>query len=327
METKRCPRCGEEIPVGMQFCLHCMERTEGVLEIKQKHAISKKWLLLVILLLCVTAVIIGSIAVIVSGRNHDALAEQSASSTTEEPIRTDTPMLTTSTDITVSVTDLTSSASGSSDTQITPNNVNENPATDAQNPEQPIQSDIPKQPHSDDVPATTPLQSDTPSQSSKTTTQTNTSTTTSMTTTSTTAAQTAPFEEWFRGQMSRWGGSKIYKDSLSFSGDSCTFEVQIVSARIPAALTVSPDRSTYTLILHTAYTNLTMPAQISDIIKELNFLVMDDNISGVDVQTVDNAARNPGTEYTADENGKHWVIRTDNIGSEQPLTVSCSMTG
>lgn len=58
MDTKKCPKCGAEIPVEMQFCLHCMERTDGVLEIKQKAVLSRKYIIAAIILFCIMTAII-----------------------------------------------------------------------------------------------------------------------------------------------------------------------------------------------------------------------------------------------------------------------------
>lgn len=59
METKKCPKCGTEIPVEMSFCLHCMERTDGVLEIRKKAVPSRKYIIAVIIAFAImTAVIV-----------------------------------------------------------------------------------------------------------------------------------------------------------------------------------------------------------------------------------------------------------------------------
>ena len=58
MQTKKCPKCGAEIPIEMSFCLHCMERTDGVLEIKRKTAFNKKYIIFALAVFAVMIVII-----------------------------------------------------------------------------------------------------------------------------------------------------------------------------------------------------------------------------------------------------------------------------
>ena len=99
METKKCPKCGAEIPVEMSFCLHCMERTDGVLEIKRKAVPSRKFVIVAAaaFALLLTAVIVLIILLKGSGANNKPepsdTTEASAESTTEtrtESIQTET---------------------------------------------------------------------------------------------------------------------------------------------------------------------------------------------------------------------------------------------
>ena len=80
MQTKKCPKCGAEIPIEMSFCLHCMERTDGVLEIKRKTAFNKKY---IIFALAVFAVMITAIFFLVIGKSENEKADFSVS---ENPI-------------------------------------------------------------------------------------------------------------------------------------------------------------------------------------------------------------------------------------------------
>ncbi|MBP3760326.1 MAG: hypothetical protein J6I55_02440 [Ruminococcus sp.] len=72
MQTKKCPKCGAEIPIEMSFCLHCMERTDGVLEIKRKTAFNKKY---IIFALAVFAVMITAIFFLVMGKSENEKAD------------------------------------------------------------------------------------------------------------------------------------------------------------------------------------------------------------------------------------------------------------
>ena len=76
MQTKKCPKCGAEIPIEMSFCLHCMERTDGVLEIKRKTAFNKKY---IIFALAVFAVMITAIFFLVIGKSENEKADFSVS--------------------------------------------------------------------------------------------------------------------------------------------------------------------------------------------------------------------------------------------------------
>ena len=80
MQTKKCPKCGAEIPIEMSFCLHCMERTDGVLEIKRKTAFNKKY---IIFAFAVFAVMITAIFFLVMGKSENEKADFSVS---ENPV-------------------------------------------------------------------------------------------------------------------------------------------------------------------------------------------------------------------------------------------------
>ena len=87
MKMKRCPKCGEEIPEGMQFCLHCMERIEGTVEIRQTYH-TNRWLLPVILL-CAAVLAVGGFLLL--RRQQTAPEHSGIVLVTEEPLRTDMP--------------------------------------------------------------------------------------------------------------------------------------------------------------------------------------------------------------------------------------------
>ena len=70
METKKCPRCGAEMPVEMSFCLHCMERTDGVLEIKRKTEPSYKIIISMAVLVVLMIIVIILLVMVLTGRNN-----------------------------------------------------------------------------------------------------------------------------------------------------------------------------------------------------------------------------------------------------------------
>lgn len=71
METKKCPKCGAEIPVEMSFCLHCMERTDGVLEIRKKVVPNRKYIITVMIAFAImTAVIVLLVISLNRKENH-----------------------------------------------------------------------------------------------------------------------------------------------------------------------------------------------------------------------------------------------------------------
>lgn len=88
METKKCPKCGAEIPVEMSFCLHCMERTDGVLEIKKKAAPNRKLTAAVIIIfVLMTAVTILLIWQFI-GRDDSEKNISSSTSVSDAPQKT-----------------------------------------------------------------------------------------------------------------------------------------------------------------------------------------------------------------------------------------------
>lgn len=101
METKKCPRCGAEIPVEMSFCLHCMERTDGVLEIKRKTEPSRKMILSMIVLAVLMIIVIILLIMVLSGKGDGGNMESFAPYVTTETIKENTTTSTTSSKTTV----------------------------------------------------------------------------------------------------------------------------------------------------------------------------------------------------------------------------------
>ena len=83
MQTKKCPRCGAEIPIEMSFCLHCMERTDEVLEIKRK-AFPRKYIIVAfsVFAVMVIIIIILAINVIADKNNNSEIPAPTATETT-----------------------------------------------------------------------------------------------------------------------------------------------------------------------------------------------------------------------------------------------------
>ena len=75
--NKKMPRCGAEIPVEMSFCLHCMERTDGVLEIKRKTEPSNKMIISMAVLSVLMIIVIVLLIMVLTGKGDDGNKESS----------------------------------------------------------------------------------------------------------------------------------------------------------------------------------------------------------------------------------------------------------
>lgn len=78
MNTKKCPKCGKELPVESIFCPYCMEKF-NLTETKDDNKGMKKLLVIcACVLLCVIVVVTGVVVVITSVNNNDRTAQTSS---------------------------------------------------------------------------------------------------------------------------------------------------------------------------------------------------------------------------------------------------------
>ena len=239
MDTKKCPKCGEEIPVEMQFCLHCMERTDGVLEIKQKQTYSKKQLFLIAI--CILLLLTGTIMFLLL-HNNKAKQELPQGMDSESSEITNSLVTTCVTDALLTK-ESTTTASVTITTNISESNASsvqteKTSAKDSTETVTPITNSPTTTLHMTNPPTTNPL------------TQITTAAPTTSTQTVVNTAEpviTENFEDKVRTGVSGWGGSNIDAASLAFHGNSCTFSASASGS--PLFCTVSSD---------TGYTTFTM---------------------------------------------------------------------
>lgn len=231
VDTKKCPKCGEEIPVEMQFCLHCMERTDGVLEIKQKQTYSKKQLFLIAI--CILLLLTGTIMFLLL-HNNKAKQELPQGMDSESSEITNSLVTTCVTDALLTKEN-TTTASVTITTNISESNASsvQTEKTSAKDSTETILST-----QETVTPATNP-----PAQI----------TTAAPTTSTQTVVNTAEpvitenFEDKVRTGVSGWGGSNVDTTTFSFYENSCTFSASASGS--PLFCTVSSD---------TGYTTFTM---------------------------------------------------------------------
>ena len=338
MKMKRCPKCGEEIPEGMQFCLHCMERIEGTVEIRQTYH-TNRWLWPVILL-CAAVLAVGGFLLL--RRQQTAPEHSGIVLMTEEPLRTDMPENTEAA--------LPASTSASADTMLSQaetelphsESSRQRESSSAEKPVQDAQQGQKQDPAAS--PAETPQEK---KQDSAVREQESTQEQSRASEQSRAAESSAPdtpvmpeteppaelpaepedsFETVFRERLSHYGGSRILADTLTFDGDACQFDVKISLAQIAADLTVSSDRTAYTLKLDTSRYDLTVLSPVEDIIKEINALALDYRYPlgySFDVKVINSAVQHPDEECTFTLDGMKWILSTERSGDAQPLSIRC----
>ncbi len=341
MKMKRCPKCGEEIPEGMQFCLHCMERIEGTVEIRQTYH-TNRWLWPVILL-CAAVLAVGGFLLL--RRQQTAPEHSGIVLVTEEPLRTDLPENTETaqpestsesadTMLSQAETELPhsessrqrESSSAARPVQETPQPQKQDPAASpTETPQEKKQDSAVREQESaqEQSRAAEPSRADAVVSSAP---ETPVMPETEPPEESPAEQQEDAFETEFRERLSHYGGSRILADTLTFDGDACQFDVKISLAQIAADLTVSSDRTAYTLRLDTSRYDLTVLSPVEDIIKEINALALDYRYPlgySFDVKVINSAVQHPDEECTFTLDGMKWILSTERSGDAQPLTIRC----
>ena len=331
MQTKKCPKCGAEIPIEMSFCLHCMERTDEVLEIKRKTAFNKKYIIIALAVFAVMAIIIIIlIANIIADKNNNKdseipapVASETTTGTTEIIPITETVMQTetittseiTTTKITNTSTQYTTEKPISYETHTT---VVEDKITD--------DSEIPVEYHADngeepqkniDIPETeSPVYEYA---------------------TENIVPQTVEsieepeenkyynFEELFMNNFNHYEGSHIIADTLNFNENSCTFSIVSGTEQRYCELTANDNFTEFTVTVspESDFSRFVTSGYIADITGELAYFVF-----GYEINDIRNDIRNmfENMESYGEfcENNFNCTITTQEHNSgNYPVTINC----
>ncbi len=345
MDTKKCPKCGVEIPVEMQFCLHCMERTDGVLEIKQKAVLSRKYIIAAIILFCIMAAIIVFLLIgqLTGSGNRkqensaDASVTVSDNDTTEnedEPVGDDTSF-TAEEEIQKSQPEVDNNSEeqnqiSSDEPQSNPVSPTEEQATVQDNTQSENTQQTENNTHANNTikpPVTTTAKPQQTTVKTTVVTQAPTQAQTQAPSEAPTVAPILTFEEFVTAQLARWGGSRILSDTLVFSGNSCTFTSNVGTNKVNCTLSSNADRTAYTLYIEpaTAYTSYSTSTHLPDIINEMTFLVFDYQMSSNVRYDIAVMFENFQTSGNFSESGYTWeIISAANNNGSKPVTVNAS---
>lgn len=325
METKKCPKCGAEIPVEMSFCLHCMERTDGVLEIRKKSVPNRKYIISVIIVFAIMTAVIILLVLLLTGKNGGESEESPASpkiseavtenisemtSDNETAVITSAEYVHTELQETTAVTKQTSKPSKSDnnisnsydDNETANNSPEENEDREFSNEPQDTPSS--QSPEHEDISSNEPPINDN-SSSSK-----------------------VNFEERFTERLNSWGASHVLTDTLSFSENGCTFTSNVGTDKVNCTVSANSDMTDFTLIIEpaTEYTRYSTAVYIPDIVNEITYFVLDYRMSSNMRTDIGLMFENFESEVSFAENELSCNISTQahNNGS-YPITVSCTL--
>lgn len=313
METKKCPKCGAEIPVEMSFCLHCMERTDGVLEIRKKSVPSRKYIIAVIIAFAIMTAVIVLLILSLNGKNDHDSSDNSVNLTatqttadgaviSSESANVATEQITT-TPKTETATTSTMTAVNQNDTVQKPETIEEtNETEESSESEQPEdQTSVPQETH-----ANNPPPEQTPTENTA----------------------TVNFEEVFTQRLNSWGASHVLTDTLSFSENGCTFTSNVGTDKVNCTVSASYDMTDFTLTIEpaTEYTRYSTSVYIPDIVNEITYFVLDYRMSSSMRTDIGLMFENFEAEVSFAENELNCNISTQshNNGS-YPITVNCTL--
>ncbi len=322
METKKCPKCGAEIPVEMSFCLHCMERTDGVLEIKKKAAPNRKLTAAVIIIfVLMTAVTILLILQFIgrngSKNNESAIPQKTTNPTTEYASLITPDTASTSAAATekisteIQTTTVSSISTKSTDAPESKTNAN---VSDNDNETEVNSSEI----NSDEENNET----DPPVQASENVNQPSEEFSGNENTTS----SKINFEEVFTLRMNGWGASHVLADTLSFSENGCTFTSNVGMAKVNCTVSANADMTDFTLTIEpaTEYTSYSTAIYIPDIVNEITYFVLDYRMSSSMRTDIGLMFENFESDGSFAENELHCDISTQaHNGGSYPITINC----
>ncbi len=321
MDTKKCPRCGEEIPSEMQFCLHCMERTDGVLEIRQKsRSRSLPYLLASIAVLLLAGI---ALLLIFLLRSDD---QEEANLSLHQPENITTTL--TETDTTESIQ---TNAETAQETAAIPSDTPDNAviATNApqENPAAVQTNVIAEVPDSPPIQTPPPIVSETAVQ---TTEQAVTEPPAPIVTEPpATQAPVISFEQRITDGLANWGGSNVDASTLVFSGNSCTFTANASGSPLSCTLESNAELTSFTLVMaqQSPYAVYSPGTYVPDLTNTFSSILLEYSLSSGlrgDIRTMLN---NFGTEQVFTESGYSYTITAEkqNDGTKN-VTVTASIT-
>ncbi len=325
MDTKKCPRCGEEIPSEMQFCLHCMERTDGVLEIRQKsRSRTLPYLLAGIAVLLLAGIALLLIFLLRSDKQEE----------TNLPMHPDETITTV---ITPTITETDTAESTQTDTEALqetaaiPSDV---PAvsttnTPQENPDAVQTNAVAEKPDTNTAPIQTqlPIASESDVQ---TTTQAVTEPPASIVTEPpATQAPVISFEQRITDGLANWGGSNVDASTLVFSGNSCTFTANASGSPLSCTLESNAECTAFTLVMaqQSPYAAYSPGTYVPDLTNTFSSILLGHSLSSGmrgDIRTMFN---NFGTQQVFTENGYSYIITAEkqNDGTKT-VTVTASIS-
>lgn len=314
METKKCPKCGAEIPVEMSFCLHCMERTDGVLEIKKKAVPSRKFIAALVIVFAVMAAAIILLVLILAGKNGGERKESPTLPNTLEEVTENISEITsaeyvhTESQETTAMTEQASKPSKSDNIISNSYDEGENNSTKADNnsesPDEPQAPTLAQTHEHENTPSNDPPKNDNSSSSE------------------------INFEEHFTERLNSWGASHVLTDTLSFSENGCTFTSNVGTDKVNCTVAANSNMTDFTLIIEpaTEYTRYSTAVYIPDIVNEITYFVLDYRMNSSMRTDIGLMFENFESEGNFAENELNCNISTQahNNGS-YPITVSCTL--
>ena len=191
------PQCGAEIPVEMSFCLHCMERTDGVLEIKKKTVPNRKFIAVSASAFAVMVIVIIILIFLLAGKNNHKNEESQipleTTVTTTESVSSETTVTTSAESVRTELHQTTTSATAKQTTNTSKSDNSTNSTYDNESGDQPQDITPEQSPEHGNIP-----QIDTQTENTVTPPEIN-------------------FEERFTERLNGWGASHVLTDTLSFS--------------------------------------------------------------------------------------------------------------
>lgn len=311
METKKCPKCGAEIPVEMSFCLHCMERTDGVLEIRKKSVPNRKFIAVVVIVFAVMAAAIILLIFLLAGKNSGENKESPALPNASEEVTENISEITsaeyvhTESQETTAVTEQASKPSKSDNSISTSYDEGEN-----NSPEADDSSEFSDEPQAPTLAQTTEIPlNDPPINDNNSSSETN-------------------FEERFTERLNSWGASHVLTDTLSFSENGCTFTSNVGTDKVNCTVTANSDMTDFTLTIEpsTDYTRYSTSVYIPDIVNEITYFVLNYRMSSNMRTDIGLMFENFESDESFAENELNCNISTQahNNGS-YPITVICTL--
>lgn len=327
MDTKKCPRCGEEIPSEMQFCLHCMERTDGVLEIRQKsRSRSLTYLLAGIAILLLAGIALLLIFLLRSDKKE------------ETNLSLNQPQTITTT-ITTSITETDTAEAAQTDTEASQETaaIQSDALDDAV-----ITTNVPQE-NADTVQTnavaekpdtnTAPVQTQPPI-ASETTVQTTTQAVTEppvpiVTESPATQAPVISFAQRITDGLANWGGSNVDASKLVFNGNSCTFTANASGSPLSCTLESNAECTAFTLVMaqSSSYAAYSPGTYVPDLTNTFSSILLEYSLSSGlrgDIRTMLNSF---GTEQVFTENGYSYTVAAEkqNDGTKT-VTVTASIS-